>query len=364
MMKKTILQLFAAFAAVFTANAQDTAKMFEKPKFSGYVIGQYQYSGQKEAESNSFNLRMVRLSLDGRMFSDFAYKLQGQVNGNTSTLGNSPRLLDAYIEWQKKPFANIKIGQFKRPFTFENPMNPIDQGFMSYGQSVTYLAGFNDRVGEHASNGRDIGLQIQGDIIKTASGRALIHYQLGVFNGQGTNTKDVDNRKDVIGGAWIMPVSGLRFGAFGWTGSYARKGTDGTVSLSKNRYAISGEYSSDDWMIRSEYIHSTGFGFKTTYNEKSDLSKDEVDASKGNKADGYYALVIAPVIKNKLHVKARYDVYRPKAEWKTSKTNYEIGADCVLAKKLKFGIEYVYVNDRSLADPNYSMIDAQFSFRF
>ena len=37
--------------------------------------------------------------------------------------------------------------------------------------------------------------------------------------------KDVDQRKDVIGGVWVAPVKGLRIGAFGWTGSYARKGT-------------------------------------------------------------------------------------------------------------------------------------------
>ena len=233
--------LFYLFA-FSVASAQEKAEVFSKPKFSGYAIGQYQYNGQHGAESNSFNLRMVRMSLSGRILGDFAYLLQGQVNGNTSTLGDSPRMVDVYIEWQKLPFLKIKAGQFKRPFTFENPMNPIDQGFMGYSQNIMKLAGFNDRVGEHSSNGRDIGVQVQGDLVKTASGRPLLHYQVGVFNGQGINTKDVDNRKDVIGGAWVMPVEGLRIGAFGWTGSYARKGADGVKSLSKNRYAISGEY--------------------------------------------------------------------------------------------------------------------------
>lgn len=104
-------------------------------------------------------------------------------------------------------------------------MHPIDQGFMGYSQNVSKLAGFSDRAGEHASNGRDIGLQFQGDFLKNANGRNLLHYQIGVFNGQGTNTKDVDQQKNVIGGVWVMPVSGMRIGAFGWTGSYARKGT-------------------------------------------------------------------------------------------------------------------------------------------
>lgn len=194
-------------------------------KLSGYGMTQYQYSGQKDAESNSFNIRMARIALEGRIAGDFYWKTQIQFNGNTSTLGSSPRMVDLFAEWQKYEYFKVKIGQFKNPFTFENPMHPIDQGFMGYSQNVSKLAGFSDRAGEHASNGRDIGLQFQGDFLKNANGRNLLHYQIGVFNGQGTNTKDVDQQKNVIGGIWVMPVSGMRIGAFGWTGSYARKGT-------------------------------------------------------------------------------------------------------------------------------------------
>ena len=132
-------------------------------------------------------------------------------------------------------------------------MHPIDQGFMGVGQAVSKLAGFSDRSGEQPSNGRDMGLQIQGDFLKNAAGRHLLHYQLGLFNGQGINTKDVDQRKDLIGGLWVMPVAGMRLGVFGWEGSVARKGKwlegttryEGIRSLPKHRYAISGEYKFD-----------------------------------------------------------------------------------------------------------------------
>ncbi|MCD8210334.1 MAG: OprO/OprP family phosphate-selective porin [Prevotella sp.] len=338
--------------------------MFSVPKFSGYAILQYQYSGQKGDESNTFNLRIARVSVDGTILNDFAYKVQAQINGNTSTLGNSPRLVDLFLEWKRFDFAKIKLGQFKRPFTLENPMNPIDQGFMNYSQVVSSLSGFNDRTGEHPSNGRDIGIQLEGDFLKTPSGRNLIHYQVGVFNGQGINTKDVDNKKDVIGGIWVVPVSGLRLGIFGWTGSYARKGEDGVISLSKRRYAISGEYVINDWTFRSEYIHSTGLGFEDTYEEKDDASKTDINLSNGSKADGYYLLAIAPIIKNKLHVKARYDMYRKDARWDKAKTLYELGADYIFIRHLQISAEYAFVNDRSLLKHNYSMADIQVSFRF
>lgn len=384
---KKIASLALAALALTSASAQEnTPKMsvLSDIKFSGYVMSQYQYTGQDSKESNSFNIRMVRMALEGRLMKDFYWKVQLQANGNTSDLGSSPRMVDAFAEWQKYEAFKIKAGQFKRPFTFENPMHPITQGFMGYSQNVSKLAGFSDRTGEHASNGRDIGVQIQGDLIKNASGRNLLHYQVGVFNGQGTNHKDVDQRKDVIGGIWVSPVKGLRIGAFGWTGSSARKGTwdvtdanhnvvkneDGSVktlsgvrSLSKNRYAFSAEYAANDWTVRSEYIHSQGYGFTKTLTSGKETDCN-VNYAAGDQADGFYALMIAPVISKKLYAKARYDLYRPRAEWGTSRTQYEIGANYWIGKSIMIGAEYARINDRSLAKPDYNMIDVEFDVKF
>lgn len=385
-MKKIASLALAALALTSVSAQENTPKLsvLSDIKFSGYVMSQYQYTGQDSKESNSFNIRMVRMALDGRLMKDFYWKVQLQVNGNTSDLGSSPRMVDAFAEWQKYEAFKIKAGQFKRPFTFENPMHPITQGFMGYSQNVSKLAGFSDRTGEHASNGRDIGVQIQGDLIKNAAGRNLLHYQVGVFNGQGTNHKDVDQRKDVIGGIWVSPVKGLRIGAFGWTGSSARKGTwdvtdanhnvvkneDGSVkthsgvrSLSKNRYAFSAEYAANDWTVRSEYIHSQGYGFtkSLTSGKETDCN---VNYAAGDQADGFYALMIAPVISKKLYAKARYDLYRPRAEWGTSRTQYEIGANYWIGKSIMIGAEYARINDRSLAKPDYNMIDVEFDVKF
>ena len=388
---KILTSLALATLATISASAQDKKpqiQVLSDIKFSGYVMSQFQASDQEDKESNSFNIRMVRMALEGRLMQDFYWKVQIQANGNTSDLGSSPRMVDAFAEWQKYDAFKIKAGQFKRPFSFENPMHPITQGFMGYAQGISKLSGFSDRVGEHASNGRDIGVQIQGDFLKNEAGRNLVHYQIGVFNGQGTNQKDVDQRKDIIGGAWVMPIKGLRIGAFGWTGSYARKGTwklvdenhqtiysdpekknpvytkDSKVrSLSMNRYAFSVEYAANDWTVRSEYIHSQGYGF-----EKSMSSGKETDCSinyaAGDKADGFYALMIAPVVSKKLYAKARYDLYRPCAEWSTSKTNYEIGANYWIGKSIMIGAEYVRVNDRSLKKHNYNMVDVELDVKF
>ena len=346
--------------------------LFTPPKFSGFAMASYQATFQDGNNSNSFDLRLVRASIEGRILDDFYYKIQGQINGNTTTMGSSPRLVDYFMEWQKLEFFKVKLGQFKRPFTYENPMNPIDQGFMGYSQPVSKLAGFSDRTGMHASNGRDIGLQFQGDFLKNGSGRNLLHYQVGVFNGQGINVKDVDEKKDIIGGMWVMPVKGLRLGAFGWEGSYARKGADGIVSLNQHRYALSAEYKKGDLQLRSEYIHSTGQGFATTYQKAGDATDTEIKTytdRNGNevandKADGVYALAIVPVISSTLMAKARYDLYRPTASSVGAKTNWEVGLNYRFCKYFEIQSEYCYTHDRSLVKPDYSTVFVQVSVRY
>ena len=361
-----------ALAAEGPDSVAKKTPIFSKPKFSGFAIASYQATFQAENNSNTFNVRIVRASVEGKILNELYYKIQGQINGNTSTLGSSPRLVDYFMEWQRFDFFKVKLGQFKRPFTFENPMNPIDQGFMAYSQPVSKLSGFSDRTGEHASNGRDIGLQFQGDFLKNRSGRNLLHYQVGVFNGQGINVTDVDKKKDIIGGLWVMPVAGLRIGAFGWEGSYSRKNGKEVMSLNKHRYALSAEYKKGDLQLRGEYIHSTGRGFATTYQKPDDAkdftiktySDNDGNEIANDKADGFCALAIVPVIANKLMVKGRYDLYRPSATWVNSKTNYEIGLNFRFCKYFEIQSEYVLTNDRSLAKHNYSSVYVQVSVRY
>lgn len=353
-MKKLFFTMLMIGATTSNISAQ-TNNWFQNVKFSGYGMVQYQGSDKKNSEENGFNLRLVRMALEGRAHKDFYWKAQMQINGNTYDPDKSKtdiRLVDLFGEWQKYEFFKVKAGQFKRPFTFENPMHPITQGFMSYSQNVSKLAGFSDRTGEHGSNGRDLGVQVQGDLLWFGD-RSLLHYQVGVFNGEGINQKDKDNRKDIIGGFWVSPIEGLRIGAFGWTGSRYMEITDlagakTKRSVSKNRYAISAEYAKDDWTLRSEYIHSQGFG---------------ANMKDGDKADGVYALCIAPVIKNKFHVKARYDLYRDQKDWQSSKTFYEVGADYVFTKNLQLNLEYARVNERK-NHMNYNMVDVELDFRF
>lgn len=364
---KKILTIVAAMAMSFSPAFAEPSEAEQAPdagkapvlttKLSGFVMGEYNYTSQKNASpTNTFSLRMARMQVAGKILGDFDYRLQVQVSGTTTGI-SGPHIVDAYVEWVKYKEFCVRVGEFKRAFTFENPMNPIDQGFYGYSMAVSKLAGMNDRVGEHASNGRDLGLQFQGDLFPDHSGRAWVHYQIGLYNGQGINIKDVNSQKDLIGGIWVMPLPGMRLGVFGWNGRYQR----GDVRVPRKRYAISGEYKTgSDWQFRSEYVHSYGPAFNGAYGSGITTFNEVL----GNKSDAWYAQVIAPVIKNVFHVKARYDVYRDNGAWDRCYSACDLGCDYQFTKNLVISAIYSYVHDRRLENRNYSMADLQVSFRF
>lgn len=159
-----------------------------------------------------------------------------------------------------------------------------------------------------------------------------------------------------------MPIKGMRIGAFGWTGSRGAMLdplTGETRSVEKNRYCLSAEYDKDEYTFRAEYIHSQGWGAA-----KAGNNVREIDYNNGDKADGWYAFGIVPVIKSKLHAKARYQCYRNKKEWGSAKTSYEVGVNYFFTKNLEMHLEYARINDRSLAKHDYNLVDVELDFRF
>lgn len=289
-------------------------------KFSGYIIGKYSIDNQEGKASNStFDLRFVRLSASGYCFNDFYYRLQVEINGMPSK-DNGPRIMDAFVEWQKFDFLRVKLGQFKRPIGFENPMSPLDVGLGNYSQATLKLASINDRIDGHKCSGRDVGVQLQGDLFPATDGHNWLHYQVGVFNGQGINHTDKDNFKDIIGGLWLSPVKGLSVGGFGWNGKYTNddyKG-DGTdlKSVERKRWGVGYMYDNGAWSTRGEYIASKG--------------KNPADIHSANRSDAWYVQVGAPLFKD-FKLFGRYDCYRENKHWNSLKPSMRSQLTTILA---------------------------------
>lgn len=366
-MKITRKNVLLLSALMLTTVAHAQASIGEKAKkdlmqsttFGGYVIGKATATDQDlNANTKShtdFDLRLVRAYVDGKVL-DFKYKLQLELNGKPGDYANEKgvRIVDAWAEWQKYKFFNVRFGQFKRAFTFENPMNPWDIGFGAYSQLITKLAGMSDRVGEHSSNGRDLGLQFQGDFLPIGNDKHnFVHYQVGVYNGQGINHKDENRSKDVIGGVYVYPVKQLAVGVFGWAGDYTKNG----ITVDRNRMALGLKYESA-WTVRAEYATSQG-------HKIADYDSDGVlKEGTSDKADAWYMMIGAPV-SSKLKVYAKWDVYRDKKEWNSQKALYCLAANYYFYKNLKIQANYTYTNDKSTAaDGHYNTVDLQLYWRF
>lgn len=316
-------------------------KYVSAPQFGGYLVGTYSYSSQDDADRNGFECRYVRMYVSGTILRDFKYRVQLELK--------NPAMRDYTLEWVRFKEFQVKGGQFKRIFTFDNPTHPWNIGLGSYSQlagRMTALA-LDDPSGEAAQNGRDIGLQLQGDLFPISKDKhRLLRYQAAVFNGNGQNRKDNNKQKDWMGNIQVQPVKGLYIGLFGWTGTYT--GANG-VSAKRNRWALGSIYEHKDWTFRAEYAHHTGSNVN--------------DPNAPTRADGWYVLAGVPFT-SWLKVYARYDVYRMDATWGTMKSIYSICPNFDLHRNLKFQVQYNYVNDRTANDHNYHELWAQAYVRF
>lgn len=306
------------------------------PKFGGYVIGKYDYTDQEgKHDGNGFTQRLVRFYVDGTILKDFAYRIQIQTNNS------SFHMKDFFVEWKKYAAFKVKIGQFKRAFGFENPMNPWDISTGDYSLMTKYLTGHSDYLNcDAASNGgRDQGIQVQGDFLPVGSDKHnLIHYQVMVSNGSGINSSDNDSKKDVTATLQFQPVKNLYIGAFGWKGTFHNATGDHT----RNRYAFGVKYDNKGYCFRSEYAHG-----------QSDL---------GN-ADAWYVVGAAPV-NSWFRVSAQYQQYRKDKTAENAQNVFSIIPEFQIHKNLKLQLQYNLNNNKSIADKNYNELWAEVYFRF
>ena len=184
------------------------------PKISGFVQGMYQanLSDKGDLLDNTLRMRRVRLSVDGNLSKTVSYKIQGDFT-------RGPMLVDAYVKYKPCREFAIQVGQFKTPFTLESPINPVNLEIFDYGESVKGLTGYSDVCGV-GSLGRDLGIMATGSLfpveLRNGEKFGLVDYSIGVFNGNGANQLDNNNRKDVVGRLEVHP--GLK--ALTLSGSY------------------------------------------------------------------------------------------------------------------------------------------------
>lgn len=304
-------------------------------QLSGY--SQIRYQAFKETgKKDGFDIRRARLDLRGSVTPFFLYRVQAD-------LADKPKMVDAYGEIRLANYFSITAGQFKIPFSLENLASSNKLEMIDRSQVVEALvARGKDVIGNQ--NGRDIGIQVSGTILKIKD-LPLVEYRFGVFNGSGINISDTANEaKDIAGRLIFTPLKGISFGG-GLYNGWAKAINPDVAGKSqiRNRFGVELSYISTRFSLKGEYI--TGKDGKTS-------------------RAGWYVQSGYFIIPQKLQVLGKYDRYDPNTSAIDNvSTNYVVGANYNFNSWSRLQAFYTIRKEEGTAvDNNYFSIQYQIGF--
>lgn len=159
-------------------------------KIGGLLQAQADFGDQGDSRFSTaddrFYLRRARLNVSGSFLEDFDFRIEldlsGSLSNNSTSISTSnlrAQLTDGYVNWNKYAAANIRGGQFKSPFGFEQLY--ADPRLLTIERSLV-----NDRL----TIGRQIGVMLSGDAFDNR-----LSYATAIFNGNTVNVSFNDNDK-------------------------------------------------------------------------------------------------------------------------------------------------------------------------
>ena len=248
-MRKTKFTLLAIMLCISVlVLAQEEKKNEWIPKVSGFAQLRYDanFDNDFDLKNNTFFLQRVCVNFDGKFTDKLSYRVG-------TDFVRKPALVDAYLKYAVCEAFVVQAGQMKTPLTLENQFNPaFDCEIFDYGTSIKQLTGYEGGVTGIGALGRDIGIQASGKLFS-----GWVEYKAGIFNGNGINNKDNNNRKDFIGRIDFHPgIKELTISGSYQNGEYI---CDSVMKGDNNRWSAGIQYKTDRIVFRSEYIGgSTG----------------------------------------------------------------------------------------------------------
>ena len=325
-MKKLMITLLLALAVA----PGITAQVQERPWMKYITPSGYFQAGftMDQTMTNSFYIKRARIALNGTVYESpkfgvLEYKIQAEV-------ANSPKLTDYFLKYTIRPEIGIQVGQFKTPLSIENSeYAPLRLEMIEYSLLVQRFCRMSTSdLSGISSTGRELGMQLYGNIYKMSDGHSLVRYNLAVFNGAGINKMDDDKRKDLMARVMVYPIRDLCL-----SGYYMR--TVGPHS----EYAP--EYNDYDWYIFDRY------GGGIAYDSKYGWLRGEYMAGHtyGYRAEGAYG-TIGFRFNPKWAVGFRYDYFNVNSRAKGHvQQHFTGGIVWQPIKYFRLQVNYVYKRD-------------------
>jgi len=248
--------------------------------FSGYGQALYRASDNDEI-NNEIKVNRIILYASGNLNPNFSYMIMPY-------LGSTSGLLEYYGDYTHSAAFTARLGQFKVPFTIENPMSTTRwEGIYSTTSIDALSGGSGDVIG--SKSGRDMGIQLSGKLL-SKNDFYLLEYAVGLFNGTGFNTSENNNHKDLAGTLTFQPIKGLKIAGSGYSGKapYKKAKDDQIRNHVRNRWSAGGVYNDSHWYSRTEYLYGNDGG---TYK------------------DGFYFVGMWKPLPDKLEFFGKYDYY-------------------------------------------------------
>lgn len=320
-------------------------------KVGGYINSQYDYTNQTHndgslKETSAFQIRRARLDIKGDITPMIDFRLQAD-------FANSPKLVDAFVRVKFCKYINLQAGQFKIPFTIENPYAPLDLEFADNAQVISALSGYKDVSGNsNYATGREIGLQLYGTLAEFERDDKkfpLLNYAVGVFGGNGINVKADNMAKDIAGRIEFYPfLKNFKLSGSAYWGRYNSANLDNMLRL---RCTGGAEYKDQHLTVRGEYVWGNT-GIEQEYFPTDILPSTPLYREHRFKTHGFY--VVAGYwfnfgwgekdkhnVQQKLRPVLRYDYYKKDiADNNSASSYYAIGLDWWPEKHLNFRVNY------------------------
>ncbi len=250
-MRKTIVLAIVAIACALGATAQtksdiinEIAKRFT---FSGYAQLGWEYHSELDP-NNDFTINKLILMSHVKVTEKISAFTMFDFKGGT--------LHELWVNYNPKPWLNVKVGQFKTPYTFENPISPaILETISQLSLAGSWMICGSDPMMMPGGAGRDIGINVYGDLPK-----GIASYDLAVMNGAGRNRRDDNSWKDVVARLTFHPLAGLDVGGSMIIGQgkchsdYWVSGAHSDGRFSRNRFAASAQLKTKPVNARAEYM--------------------------------------------------------------------------------------------------------------
>lgn len=320
-----------------------------KITLGGLLQAQAEFGNTPDARfsgiEDRFLLRRARVNLAGSFLEHFDFKIETDLGANSVSEKSSlsAQITDAFVNWNRYEAANIKIGQFKTPFGYEQLVP--DPKVLTVERTLP-----NDRL----TDSRQIGVGVAGDFAKKRFG-----YSAGAFNGTSVNSSFNDNDAFMLAGRiygvpvetkvgkqdlrWTVAVNGLTTkdngtngpaslskSGFGFDADLVKAGNDNCFIGDRNAFGVDTQFKWGRFDLYAEYLRAH---FEPA-NAKPFAAFD---------ADGWYVMGAYYLVPQKLQALVRYEAFDPNVSvanddgglWTLGLTYYVKGDD------LKFMVNYL-----------------------